>query len=443
MKYIKRKHTLGGSCITAIENLSLGPYIPTATVIAFPLSEIFNLSIQKGIFPTAFKTAIIIPIHKKSSLNTSYNYRPISILSAFSKIFENLFNIRVTNCLNHFGKLSKSQHGFGEAHSMIFLIQYPKVIHSCYTKIPTRKAQRRKEKRSQRAGLDWSLANSFELHECQASLTAFQVNMFIQLILVSLETIHPGMAEMRLPDNGDFWSGDYHIIHTIEKRRGQGGVYLRSWEGELNVTCNAMGGYCNSTSVHAYFNRNFLSAAKRVIGREKNMSKKGMEEGQRMYGQLRNKINRTAKLAKESFLQVSCKEVEEHMENGRFELAYKTIKNFFGKHKKPGNAKKKAILLLYLGKKMLENLYVSLRRRQTTQRRTQKKDYNVQDPNCSTNRVRSVSRHKLQVKLGTVVTPITEGFPIDRWFECSCGYGDEWLLGLSSSSSEEELRGAW
>ncbi|KAG8234400.1 hypothetical protein J437_LFUL014658 [Ladona fulva] len=35
-----------------------------------------------------------------------------------------------------------------------------------------------------------------------------------------------GMAEMRWPDNGDIWSGDYHVIHTgmIEKRRGQAGV---------------------------------------------------------------------------------------------------------------------------------------------------------------------------------------------------------------------------
>ena len=53
------------------------------------LAYIFNQSIRSGIFPNRLKYAKVIPIHKKGPPTNPFNYRPISLLSVFSKILEN------------------------------------------------------------------------------------------------------------------------------------------------------------------------------------------------------------------------------------------------------------------------------------------------------------------------------------------------------------------
>ena len=62
-----------------------------ALLISSQLTYIFNLSFTQGIFPKLLKTAIITPIQKSGSLTDPSNYRPISILTTFTKILEKLF----------------------------------------------------------------------------------------------------------------------------------------------------------------------------------------------------------------------------------------------------------------------------------------------------------------------------------------------------------------
>ena len=61
--------------------------------IAFPLRLIFESALHDGIFPDQWKKGNIVPIHKKGNKNLIKNYRPISLLPMFSKIFERvIFN---------------------------------------------------------------------------------------------------------------------------------------------------------------------------------------------------------------------------------------------------------------------------------------------------------------------------------------------------------------
>lgn len=55
-----------------------------------PLTILFNRSVQAGVFPDVWKQARIVPIHKKGSRIKIENYRPISILNTFGKLFEKL-----------------------------------------------------------------------------------------------------------------------------------------------------------------------------------------------------------------------------------------------------------------------------------------------------------------------------------------------------------------
>ena len=61
--------------------------IKLSTVIIAPiLTKLFNDFIREGIYPDVSKIAQVVPIHKSGSKHKFSNYRPISILSPFSKI---------------------------------------------------------------------------------------------------------------------------------------------------------------------------------------------------------------------------------------------------------------------------------------------------------------------------------------------------------------------
>ena len=58
--------------------------------IIFPLSTIFKTAIKAGVFPDNWKKGNIVPVHKKLSKQLLGNYRPISLLPIFGKVFEKI-----------------------------------------------------------------------------------------------------------------------------------------------------------------------------------------------------------------------------------------------------------------------------------------------------------------------------------------------------------------
>lgn len=79
--------------------------------------HIFHKSLEQGIFPTIWKKSFITPIHKQGNRATVSNYRPISILSAISKLFEKLVLIQISSHIRTV--ISPKQHGFLEGRSTI------------------------------------------------------------------------------------------------------------------------------------------------------------------------------------------------------------------------------------------------------------------------------------------------------------------------------------
>ena len=80
--------------------------------LAVPLSILYNQSIDRGEFPQCLKHATVIPIHKKGPRDVISNYRPISLLSTFSKIFEKLMKNSLLNFLESKNILDHRQFGF-------------------------------------------------------------------------------------------------------------------------------------------------------------------------------------------------------------------------------------------------------------------------------------------------------------------------------------------
>ena len=97
----------------------IDPQIAKFTIkeISIPLAQIINCSILAGSVPNKLKIAKVIPIFKTGEINKFNNYRPVSILPYFSKYFEKIMHMRLTNYLASKSTLTNSQYGFRTGHS--------------------------------------------------------------------------------------------------------------------------------------------------------------------------------------------------------------------------------------------------------------------------------------------------------------------------------------
>ena len=88
-----------------------------ADILCQPLSLLVNKSLTEGRFPDKLKIAKVIPIFKSGDPSLLSNYRPVSVLPVFSKVFERVVYKRLLLHLNEFSILYTRQFGFRQKHS--------------------------------------------------------------------------------------------------------------------------------------------------------------------------------------------------------------------------------------------------------------------------------------------------------------------------------------
>ena len=103
-----------------------------AKSIAFSLKLLFQSSLEKGLFPVDSSKRNIVPVHKKENKNSIKNYRHISLLPIFSKIYErvifnSIFNYFIKNIL-----FTKSQSAFLPNDLWISYLKLLSITHKIY-----------------------------------------------------------------------------------------------------------------------------------------------------------------------------------------------------------------------------------------------------------------------------------------------------------------------
>ena len=106
IKLLKLKHSSG------YDGISTKLIKISSSFISSPLTYICNKSLSSGIFPDRMKYAVVNPLFKKGDKSKTSNYRPISILSSFSKILEKVMFNQLQDHLNKHKILAEEQFGF-------------------------------------------------------------------------------------------------------------------------------------------------------------------------------------------------------------------------------------------------------------------------------------------------------------------------------------------
>ena len=87
--------------------------------LVLPLKTIFTNCLRRGLFPEIWKYANVVPVHKKNEKNLKGNYRPISLLPIFGKIFEKLIYDSLYSHLVSHELLNPNQSGFRPGDSTV------------------------------------------------------------------------------------------------------------------------------------------------------------------------------------------------------------------------------------------------------------------------------------------------------------------------------------
>ena len=122
LKHIKHLKTNKSTTFQHIPGKIL---VNNADLIYTKMSELINKNIEISTFPDSLKSADVFPIYKKKDRTNAENYRPVSVLSYTSKVFERILhdqiNLKMKNILS--SRLCGYRKGFSTQHAIICMIE--------------------------------------------------------------------------------------------------------------------------------------------------------------------------------------------------------------------------------------------------------------------------------------------------------------------------------
>lgn len=95
----------------------------TIHLISMPLAFVLNTCFQLGYFPEPLKLSKVVPIFKKGDKSLPQNYRPVSIVPIFSKLFESIIYNQLREYFERNNFISDSQFGFRKGMSTVTAVQ--------------------------------------------------------------------------------------------------------------------------------------------------------------------------------------------------------------------------------------------------------------------------------------------------------------------------------
>ncbi|MEW8542874.1 MAG: reverse transcriptase family protein, partial [Candidatus Thiodiazotropha sp.] len=123
---IKSVHALHESKAAGLDEISPGFFIHSIDIILPLVVRFFNRLFESGEFPESWGRSCIIPIPKKGDMSCAENYRGISLLDIFGKLYTCIINRRLNFYVNLYSKISEAQAGFREGYSTVdnlFILQ--------------------------------------------------------------------------------------------------------------------------------------------------------------------------------------------------------------------------------------------------------------------------------------------------------------------------------
>ena len=108
---------MSSSRAVGVDGVPLFAIVRCFSVIGPHLLHIINRSITSSIFPSAWKLARVIPVHKSGDTSDLNNFRPISILPALAKIMEKVVSRQLMTYLQLYDIISPCQYAYRSCHS--------------------------------------------------------------------------------------------------------------------------------------------------------------------------------------------------------------------------------------------------------------------------------------------------------------------------------------
>ena len=115
--YLDLSKASGLNCIPVVVLKNCEPEL------SYILGEPFNKCLKESCFPNCWKVSSVVPVFKNvGERSTTKSYRPVSLHSVVSKVFEKLVNDRIVDHIEKFGLFSDFQYGFRSCRSTADLL---------------------------------------------------------------------------------------------------------------------------------------------------------------------------------------------------------------------------------------------------------------------------------------------------------------------------------